>query len=108
MTPTVAQAILIAVAVLALLFLVHRFVPAAKITQAEHWAAAEVEKAPSIADVKSFVESEAMHALASVETWLTDTTAQDAAIAKANAEKQTKAAALRAHIATLQAKLPAA
>lgn len=108
MNPTTAQALLILAAVLALLFLVHRFVPAAKIAQAEHWAAAEVEKAPSIAEVKSFVEGEAMHALASVETWLTDTTTQDAAIARANAEKQTKAAALRAHIAALQAKLPAA
>jgi hypothetical protein len=108
MTPTIAQAILIAVAVLAVLFLIHRFAPAAKIAQAEHWAAAEVNKAPTVAEVKSFVEGEAMQALACIEMWLTDTTAQDAAIAKANTEKQTKAAALRAHIATLQAKLPAA
>lgn len=108
MTPTIAQAILIAVAVLAVLFLVHRFSPNSAVGKAEATVVAQVEKAPSVEEIKSFVEGEAMQALATVETWLTDTSAQDAAIAKANAEKQTKAAALRAHIATLQAKLPAA
>ena len=102
MTPTIAQSILLAVAVLAALFLVHRFAPTSAVGKAEGQLLAEAEKvAPS-------VEAAGLHALTAAELWLTDTTAQDAAIAKANAEKQTKAAALRAHIATLQAKLPAA
>ncbi len=102
MTPTIAQAILIAVAVLAVLFLIHRFAPTSTAAKVEDVVIADAKKA------EPAFEAGAMHALAAVETWLTDTTTQDAAIAKANAEKATKAAALREHIATLQAKLPAA
>ena len=102
MNPTISQAILLAVAVLAVLFLVHRFAPTSAVAKAEDVAIAQVKK------VEPILQNDAMQALSAVETWLTDTSSEDATIAKANASKATKAAALREHISTLQAKLPAA
>lgn len=109
------QAILIAVAVLAILFLIHRFAPA-KVAQAEHWAAGEVQQmATAVPKIVPTLEADVSSLLAKTELWLTDDSASNAKRAKAaamaaeaDAETATRQAALRAHIATLQAKLPAA
>lgn len=107
MTPTIAQAILIAVAVLALLFLVHRFAPNSVVGKAEGQLLAEVEKAPSVVQIESFVRDEAMQALTTAEAWLTDTSTEQQAIAKANASMASKQRALRDHVDKLSAHLPA-
>lgn len=100
MTPTIAQSILLAVAVLAVLFLVHRFAPTSAVGKAEGQLLAEAEK------VVPSVEAVGMQALTAAEMWITDTHSKDAAIAKLQAEKAAIIAAARAHVAKVLAVLP--
>jgi hypothetical protein len=69
-------------------------------------AAIKDDFSKAASDVRSDLpdlRADAMAAVTKVETWLTDTTAEDASIAKATAAKAAKAQALTAHVATLTA-----
>lgn len=108
MNLTTPQAILLAAAVLALLFIIHRFFPASAVAKAEDVAIADAKKAAAVvrADLPD-VEADAMAALSRGMAWLTDTTAEvaakakaDASIAKKNALKAQAAAALAASSTT--------
>lgn len=109
MNITIAQAILIAVAILAMLFLIHRFAPTSGVAKAEDRVIAGVEK------LEPTLEALGMQALTKAELWLTDDSRvklkrEQAAqlITEANQEDAARIAALRAHVTSLQARLPAA
>jgi multidrug resistance efflux pump len=116
MFPTVAQAILIAVAVGAILFAIHRFAPTSTVAKIEDVVITDAKQLePSFRGAVSTIEADASALLAKAELWLTDDSAANAKLAKAaaltseaNADKAARQAALRAHIETLQAKLPPA
>lgn len=110
MNPTIAQAILLAVAVLAILFLIHRFTPTSTVAKAEDVAIADAKKVePALqalgTKIEAAAEADAMAALAKVTTWITDTSAESAMKAEAAAKVAAADAsiarkgALRQHLA---------
>lgn len=120
MNPSISQAILLAVAVIAVLFLIHRFAPASKVAKLEDAVIADAKRAePALRGIVSQVETaaadEASQLLTDVELWLTDDSAANAKLAQAAsltaeavADKANRRATLQRHIAALQAKMPAA
>lgn len=117
MNITTPTAILIALAVLSVLFLIDRFAPNSAVAKVENTFLADVKASePTLRGVVSTLELDASGLLAKAELWLTDDSASNAKRAKAaammaeaNAETATRQAALRAHVTALQAKLaPAA
>lgn len=116
MTFTIAQLILAAAALLVAGFLVHKYLPGSAVAKFESGVISQVEAvAPAVRNFESQIEGDASHLLAKAELWLTDDSAANAKLAQAaklaseaNADKAARQAALRQHIAALQAKLPPA
>ncbi len=104
MTPTTPTAILAAVVVAAILFLIHRFLPTSTVAKAEDVAIADAKKVA--ATVKSDLpdlEADAMAAGQKFLTWLTDTSEEIAAKAKADASIAKKNALRAQAVAALGA-----
>ena len=109
MTPTIAQAILIAVAVLAILFLIHRFAPNSAVGKAEGVAMADAKKAVAVvkADLPD-VEADIVAAGQRFILWATDKSAELAKIAEATAAMAKKDALASQTVAALSARQAAA
>lgn len=112
MTPTTPIAILVAAAVLAVLFLIHRFAPTSTAAKVEDVAIADAKKvaAAAKADLPD-VEAEMVAAGQRFILWATDKSAELAKIAEANAamaKKDALAAQTVAALAGRQAPTPAA
>lgn len=109
MTVTIPTVILFAAALLAIGILIHKFWPGSAVAKAEDRALTAAEKfEPSL-------EALGMQALTKAELWLTDDSRvklkrEQAAqlITEANQEDAARLAALRAHVTSLSARLPAA
>lgn len=116
MTFTIPQLILAAAAILVAGFLIHKYLPGSAVAKAEAGLMSQAEAfAPAVRSFESRIEGDASHLLAQAELWLTDDSAANAKLAQAaklaseaNADKAARQAALRQHIAALQAKLPPA
>jgi len=109
MTPTIAQAILIAVAVVAVLFLIHRFAPTSAVGKAEGVAIADAKKA--VATVKANlpdVEADIVAAGQRFILWATDKSTELAKIAEATAAMAKKDALAAQTVAALSARQAAA
>lgn len=112
---TTAQALLVLGAIIAVLFLVHRFAPTSTVSKIEDVVIGDAKQLePAFRAAVSSLEADTSALLAKAELWLTDDSAANAKLAKAaaltseaTADKAARQAALRAHIAALQAKLPA-
>lgn len=93
MNPTIAQAILLAVAVLAILFLIHRFAPTSTVAKAEDVAIADAKKVaaavkadmPDVDADMPDVDADIVAAGQRFILWATDKSAELAKIAEANA-----------------------
>lgn len=113
MNPTIPQAILLAVAVVAVLFLIHRFAPTSAIARAEDRVIADAKAAEPVlqtlgTSIEAAAEADAMAALAKLSGWLTDISAETAAKAAADASIARKGALRRHLVTTLSASTPPA
>lgn len=109
MTPTIAQSILIAVAVVAILFLIHRFAPTSTAAKVEDVAIADAKKVAAAvkADLPD-VEADIVAAGQRFILWATDKSAELAKVAEANAAMAKKDALAAQTVAALSARQAAA